>query len=208
MSKNLIQRVLISLFVGPVVLLLIYLGGYYFKTLIFLIFTIGIYEILKLKKNITKSIIFLILIGFVYAIINLYDQENGKIYFYFILILAWLSDIGGYVIGKTIGGKKINIISKNKTYNGFFGSIFFSQFSLIFLSYFDISFFGNLFFDMIIVCIFSLLVIMGDLFFSYLKRINYIKDYSNILGAHGGLFDRIDGLIFLTIFFYLFTRIL
>jgi len=208
MSKDLIYRILISLFLAPFVLLLIFLGNYYFKILIFLIFIISLYEIKKLNKNISKLITFLLVVAYVYVCINLYNQENGKVYIYFILILTWLSDIGGYVVGKTIGGKKINFISKNKTYSGFAGSVCFSQLSLIFLSNFEISFFYNLFFDMIIISVFSMIVIIGDLFFSYIKRINNLKDYSNLLSSHGGLLDRIDGLVFVTIFFYLFIRIL
>ena len=208
MSKDLIYRILISLFLAPFVLLLIFLGNYYFKILVFLIFIISLYEIKKLNKNILKFTIFLLLVVFVYACLNLHDQENGKVYVYFVLILTWLSDIGGYAIGKIIGGTKINFISKNKTYSGFIGSICFSQFSLIFLSYFEITFFYNLLFDMIIISVFSIIVIIGDLFFSYIKRINNLKDYSNLLSSHGGLLDRIDGLVFVTIFFYLFIRIL
>ena len=108
MSKDLIYRILISLFLAPFVLLLIFLGNYYFKILIFLIFIISLYEIKKLNKNISKLITFLLVVAYVYVCINLYNQENGKVYIYFILILTWLSDIGGYVVGKTIGGKKIN----------------------------------------------------------------------------------------------------
>ena len=68
--------------------------------------------------------------------------------------------------------------------------------------------FESLISQLIIITFSSLIVIIGDLFFSYLKRINNIKDYSKILGGHGGLFDRIDGLIFLTIFFNIFIDII
>ena len=122
---------------------------------------------------------------------------------YFILIIAWLSDSGGYIFGKFFRGPKINLISPNKTYTGFFGSIALSQFSIIFLIYYNIFDNYNFFEKMFLVFTLSITVIFGDLLFSYFKRVEKIKDYSNILPGHGGLLDRIDGLITLTILYYL-----
>ena len=208
MTINLLNRIIFSLIVAPLVLFLIFLGNIYFLLLLFITFLCGLYEIKNLKKKNTQLVIFIILIIFVYSCINIQLYENGKLYLFFILILAWLSDIGGYIIGKTIGGKKIGIISKNKTYSGFIGSICFSQFTLIYLSYYKLYFFDLLFMNIIIISFFSALVIIGDLFFSYIKRLNLIKDFSNLMIGHGGLFDRIDGLIFLTIFFNIFIMLL
>ena len=98
-------------------------------------------------------------------------------------------------------------MSPNKTYSGFAGSIFFSLLILVYLQLF------NLFSDYILtqkiglIVLISSSVIIGDLVFSYIKRLNKIKDYSNLLPGHGGLLDRIDGLIFSVILFYLLFKI-
>jgi len=208
MSINFIYRFVFSLVVAPLVLLFIYIGGVYFNLLIFLIFILGTYEIIILKNLITKIFIFIIFIFFIYSISEINKINNGKFYLFYVLFVTWLSDIGGYVTGKIFGGKKIGVISPNKTYNGICGSIFFSQFIIVYLYYFKLFFFEFIFYNLIVIFLSSIAVIIGDLFFSYLKRINNIKDYSNLLIGHGGLFDRIDGLIFLVIFFNIFVNIL
>lgn len=208
MSKNFFQRIASSILIAPPTIYLIYLGGNYFKVLILIIFFISLYEILKLKILKTKFLVFIILVYFTFSCLEIISVTNGKNYLFFILLIAFLSDTGGYLFGKTFGGKKINIISQNKTYFGFFGSLFLSQSAIIFLIYFKIFFFKNLIFNSILILFSSLIVIVGDLFFSYIKRKNNIKDYSNLFVGHGGLLDRIDGLIFLTIFYNLLIKLL
>jgi len=118
-------------------------------------------------------------------------------FFYLILIVCIFSDIGGYVVGKTIGGKKLTKISPNKTISGSIGSFIFSMLPLIFIYLFNIETMFlklnlvNIFFSLFV----SLVCQIGDLFFSYFKRLNNKKNTSNLLPGHGGLLDRIDGLI-------------
>ena len=112
----------------------------------------------------------------------------------FVIIICILSDIGGYFFGKIFKGKKLTKISPNKTYSGMLGSFFLSiMFS--FLYSFSISFV-----DINTIIIISLLISMvcqiGDLFISFLKRKSKVKDTGNILPGHGGLLDRIDGILF------------
>jgi len=125
---------------------------------------------------------------------------------YWILLSTFLSDIGGYVFGKTFKGKKLTKISPNKTYSGSIGSIIFSILSLPSLSIVQ-----NLFFNDEIVnfysfkyffltVLISIICQSGDLFASYWKRRAGLKNISNILPGHGGVLDRIDGLIFVLIF--------
>jgi len=207
MNKNFLQRVIISLLLIPLVIFCIHEGKNFFNIFLFLIFSLCFYEILKLKNFLSKLTLFFLLIFFVFSFYQL-RVENDDVYnLYFIIFVTWLSDIGGYVFGKLIGGKKINFLSPNKTYSGFVGSIFFSLLILVYLQYF------NLFSDYILaqkiglIVLISSSVIIGDLFFSYIKRLNKIKDYSNLLPGHGGLLDRIDGLIFSVILFYLLFKI-
>jgi phosphatidate cytidylyltransferase len=110
----------------------------------------------------------------------------------FILSICVFSDIGGYIIGKSLGGKKLTKISPNKTISGSFGSFVFSLLPLIYFQ----SLITN--FNMAILFCFglSLLCQLGDLFISYFKRKARVKDTGNILPGHGGILDRIDGIIF------------
>jgi phosphatidate cytidylyltransferase len=104
------------------------------------------------------------------------------------------SDIGGFIFGKIFKGPKLTKISPNKTYAGSIGSLIFS---LLIVSTSFIIFF-NLFNLSIIITglIISIFCQLGDLFFSYLKRKAKIKDTGNILPGHGGLLDRLDGVLF------------
>ena len=120
-----------------------------------------------------------------------------------IVTIVWLSDIGGFFVGRFFGGPKLSKWSQNKTISGFVGSLVVSQmaFYVIFLATKDASFSYKFFIIQIFICVSS---VFGDLFFSYIKRKNNIKDYSNIIPGHGGLLDRIDGLIFAIIFASIF----
>tara|TARA_Y100000590_G_scaffold267750_1_gene300683 strand:+ start:290 stop:994 length:705 start_codon:yes stop_codon:yes gene_type:complete len=126
-------------------------------------------------------------------------------FFYLILIICIFSDIGGYAVGKTIGGKKLTKISPNKTIAGSIGSFIFSMLPLIFIHLFNIETMFlklnlvNIFFSLFV----SLVCQLGDLFFSYFKRLNNKKNTSNLLPGHGGLLDRIDGLVIVIPVIYL-----
>lgn len=205
MNKNLISRLCSIFLISPFIIALIHFNGLYFKLLLILLLIIGIYEILFLNFLHTKVFVFFLLIFFLISTYFIRDINNGEFHLFFIILITWLSDSGGYIFGKYIGGKKINIISPNKTYSGFIGSLIFSQFSLFFAYEFNVTIFDNLILDILFVTFCSTIVIFGDLFFSYIKRKNKIKDFSNIIPGHGGLFDRIDGMIFLAIFYNLFV---
>lgn len=109
------------------------------------------------------------------------------------LLIAIMSDVGGLVIGKTIKGKKLSKISPNKTISGSLGSFIFSLILMpFFLKYFDNYNILSIIFFTIIICLASQL---GDLLISLLKRKANVKDTSNLLPGHGGVLDRIDGII-------------
>ena len=204
MSNNLLKRIQTACLLIPIVFYAIYEGEIIFKIILILTFLLGIYEIFKLKIFYTKIFLIFFLLLFLFSIFHIRISGDGMKYLYYILILTLLSDIGGYIFGKIFGGKKINIISPNKTYSGFLGSWIFSQFSLILIFYYNIFPNFNFLFKILIVSILCFTVIIGDLFFSYIKRLNKIKDYSNFFPGHGGLFDRVDGLIFAVIIIYMY----
>ena len=141
---------------------------------------------------------------------------------YWVIILCIFSDVGGYVFGKIFKGKKLTKISPNKTFSGVFGSFLFSLLWLAIAHELDKSwrfhafFYGHLsenfpgagglwpmyFFSIkyfILTIIFSLIAQTGDLTISYFKRLEKIKDTGKILPGHGGILDRIDGLMFVVI---------
>ena len=202
---NFYLRLISSLVIAPIFLYALYEASYFFFTIIFLISIISFYEINKNVKQIKNKILLCILIiSFDISLINLRGSSfENYILCVWILTIVWASDIGGYVVGKIFGGMKLSIYSPNKTISGFFGSLCFSQISLLIPLYF----LTNFLFDYSLILIqifFSFISILGDIFFSYIKRINNIKDYSNLIPGHGGLLDRIDGLVFVFILAYFF----
>ncbi len=185
------------------VLLIIFFQLYFeFYSIIVKIFS-------KKKKSIIFFVLILILIyllTFVLCVaLNFSDKQNNNfVVLTMIISICIASDIGGYLFGKIFKGKKLTKISPKKTYSGLVGayslSIFFP--TLIF----------NNFFSLYYIIMFSIIVSTvsqsGDLFISYLKRKAKIKDTGKFLPGHGGLLDRLDGIIFsiplgLTINFYI-----
>ena len=204
--SNFSTRIVSSILLGSIVIFLIYKGDVYFNFLLLICFLCGSYEIIKLKRLFLKISIFLIFLIFIFSSYNLRNLNNGLEYLYLIITITWLSDIGGFIFGKYIGGKKINVISPNKTYTGFIGSLILSQFSFVTIYVFNLTIFDSFIYTSIFLITSSIMVITGDLMFSYFKRLEELKDYSNLIPGHGGIFDRIDGLIFIIIFFNIFLK--
>ena len=150
--------------------------------------------------------IFYVLIIFGGSSFEIHGRTGGPVVFLFVISVCFFSDIGGYVIGRTIGGKKLTKISPNKTVSGSIGSFLFSILPLLLFYNFDqyeYSFsINNILFCLLI----SLVCQLGDLFISYLKRKAKIKDTGFILPGHGGLLDRVDGIIFAVPFAYLLFK--
>ena len=120
--------------------------------------------------------------------------------------ICFFTDIGGYTFGKIIGGKKLSNISPNKTISGTIGSFIFSIIPLIFFlntNYLDLELnINNVLFCLLV----SLISQLGDLFISFFKRKAKIKDTGKILPGHGGILDRVDGIIFAVPFSYFLLR--
>ena len=201
--KNFYLRLGSSLVIGPAFLLSLYEVGFFFYSLLFLLLLTSFYEVFKNVKQFFLSLaLYFLILFFIFSLFNIRGSNNND---YIILIwlisIVWTSDIGGYVFGKMFKGPKLTNYSPNKTISGLLGSVIFSQSSFLILYLFlDYNFLTlKLFFVQSFLCI---IAVCGDIFFSYIKRINQIKDYSNLIPGHGGVLDRIDGLIFVVIIYY------
>ncbi len=163
------------------------------------------YKYYKKKQRNNWKYFFLQFVGLIYLIIFLStsialrgNSSESIAFFIIILCICIFSDIGGYVFGKVIGGKKLTKISPNKTISGSLGSFIFSILPLLlfnFQNYTGVSL-EVLPINIALCLIVSLICQLGDLLISYFKRLNKVKNTGTILPGHGGLLDRIDGLIF------------
>ena len=203
MTKELKKRIITSIILFMLALLFVSVNYIVFSIAIVIVLFIcfnewcGInYKYFSKKKPslIFNSYFFVKLLGAFYLVIVFYAslglRDEGAVFFIFILCICIFSDIGGYIFGKTIGGKRLTKISPNKTISGSIGSFIFSLAPLLLFNY-DLIL-KNLLFCLIV----SLSCQLGDLIISYFKRLNKVKDTGNILPGHGGLLDRIDGIIF------------
>ena len=163
------------------------------------------YKYFKKKQHNNWKYFFVQFVGLVYLFIFLStsialrgNNSESITFFIIILCICIFSDIGGYVFGKVIGGRKLIKISPNKTISGSLGSFIFSILpALLFnLQNYTGVFFEVLSINIALCLIVSLVCQLGDLLISYFKRLNKVKDTGTILPGHGGLLDRIDGLIF------------
>ena len=203
---NLQKRILTSIIALPLSLFFIFKGGYSLLLFLLSIFFVANYELFSVfRKKTTILFLDLILILSLYSIYYLSDLNEISFYILlWIIILVVCSDIGGYVFGKIFKWKKLTKISPRKTLSGVFGSFIFSLFSVFIANamlssnqVIPIDFLDPKFFFLAI--IFSLIAQAGDLTISYFKRIEKVKDTGKILPGHGGILDRIDGLMFVVI---------
>ena len=201
MISELKKRIITSIVLIGIFLFCYFIHAYFFYALIVIVSLISwiesnnIFKKIKLKKSLKNINVFL---SFIYlsffAFIVCYSYYE-KISLIFILLVCIFSDIGGYIIGKTIGGKKLTKISPKKTISGSIGSLFFSIIPLFILNIYDNDEYPIKIFIFLLCLLISLACQIGDLFISYLKRKAKVKDTGNILPGHGGLLDRIDGII-------------
>ena len=200
------KRILTSIALLIVIYLSIKSTYILFASLLLINF-MSIYEFNQLFKKIFKKKLLLSFLSNIFCVIYLSlfsliiwfyfsSTENTQIVkLIFLILICILTDIGGFIFGKLIGGKKLTKISPNKTYSGMIGSFIVSLlFGYLFYYYksnlliFDINIF-------IFIFIISLISQSGDLMISFVKRKAKLKDTGSILPGHGGVLDRIDGIL-------------
>ena len=212
MEKELQKRILSSIILLPLSFFFIIKGSVFFILFLTILFIVACLEWLKMTKKIEyKTIgIFFLLFSF-YTVYFFREKDLSD--FLLILIICITTDIGGYIFGKIFKGPRLIKISPNKTYAGMIGSFLLSIVaSYIFAIKYNSTFLQNqnlfegVYFIFLIFLISSVSQI-GDLIISYFKRLSKIKDTGNIFPGHGGLLDRIDGMIFAFPFIFLVSKI-
>ena len=201
---NFIFRVLSSLVLAPLFLWIAYINNIFFHLFLLVVFTISLYELkfVLIKKKIFYIFLFFLILAFLFSTLGVRGYSNNSFYYFlWIMLVVWLSDIGGYLFGNIFKGPALSKWSPKKTFSGLFGSLTLAQFAFLIPSMFGQGFEYTLaiFLSQFFLAITATL---GDLFFSFIKRSHNIKDYSNLIPGHGGLLDRIDGMIFVMIFAY------
>ena len=202
MNKELLKRILSSLILIPLALFFIIKGSFFFNIFVIAMLLVALYEwhFLSLKKT-------YYLPGFVFIILSFYSfyflrHEGDYRIFLLVLLTCVATDIGGYIFGKILKGPKLTKISPNKTFAGMFGgfllsvilaTIYFNNLSVLSLAESN----GEIGIQiMLIVLSISFISQVGDLVISFFKRKSKIKNTGKIIPGHGGLLDRIDGMIF------------
>jgi len=209
MSKEFEKRLLSSIILIPISIFLIIKGSIFFIFFLSILFLVTSYEWVKMtKKNILLKFLGIVFLFFsFFTAFEIRGDENFKD-FLFIITICIFTDIGGYIFGNVFKGPKLTSISPKKTYAGVFGGFLMSLVAgLVFINYFFIEqkIFNEDLFSFVLILLISLISQLGDLIISYFKRKAKIKDTGKILPGHGGILDRIDGMIFVFPICFLIT---
>ena len=209
MSRELIKRFLSSIVLIPIVLFIIIKGSILFNFFITICFLITAYEWHKMSINKSYYLYgFIFLIFSFYTIFELISFAGSYHYFLTIMIICISTDIGGFIFGKIFKGPKLIKISPKKTYSGALGGFILSLVAALIYSkytgqgaatYINLSIWTGIALNKIyflFILFISLVSQIGDLIVSYFKRLAKVKNTGNLLPGHGGLLDRIDGIIF------------
>jgi len=228
MLENLFKRIITSTILLLLLLFITLIHQYIFISAILLLgliicfeannifFKIMSFKNLKEKstKKISSKFLILNIITFCYVFFvfcnSAYEihKYQSPIYFLYVISICFFTDIGGYFFGNFFGGKKLSKISPNKTISGSIGSFIFSLIPFIIIlntNYLNLQLnLKNVGFCLIL----SLISQLGDLFLSFLKRKAKVKDTGKILPGHGGVLDRVDGIIFAVPFSYFLLNLI
>ena len=198
MTNELFKRVLSSIIILPIFIYIVAKGSFYFSILIIICFLISVYE--WQKMDVSKILKLFGIFFLIFSFYTIYEIRNGfrNSYWPFLIIIfiSVATDIGGYIFGKILKGPKLTKLSPNKTYAGVLGGYTCSiilYFAILETELVDKKYFINF---LIFIFLISSISQFGDILVSYFKRLSKIKDTGNIIPGHGGLLDRIDGMIF------------
>ena len=207
-NNELFARIISSIVLIPTVFFIIIKGSLLFNFFLILCFLLSLNEWIKISPNLSFKFFgfFFLIISFftIYSLRN--DNPENYDFFLIIILICILTDVGGYAFGKLFKGPKLTKISPKKTISGMLGS-YISSFILVYIgitfSFFNFFELNNKVTVYSLTFLISTISQMGDILISYFKRRNNIKDTGKIIPGHGGLLDRIDGMIFVFPFCYI-----
>ncbi len=211
MKKEFIKRILSSLLLIPIALFFIIKGSIFFNFFLLFFFLVTSYEWHKMsnKKPYYFFGLFYLIFSF-YTVYDLIDFDGNYKYFLLILLICVSTDIGGYIFGNIFKGPKLTSVSPKKTYSGMIGGYFLSIISTYIIFNYTHLFLNEPKFTIdifIFILVISSISQIGDLIISYFKRLSKVKDTGKIIPGHGGLLDRIDGMIFAYPFAYIIFKL-
>ena len=213
MLKEFEKRLISSIILIFITLLVVLEGKTFFNIFLLIVFLISSYEWLKMIKRADIKFLGILFLCFSFYSAFYFRDQNLE-GFLLIILICVSTDIGGYIFGNLFKGPKLSKISPNKTQSGMIGGF---VLSLISSSIFVLQYGNDIYIDQsliendlkFIILILSISGVsqIGDLIISYFKRASKIKNTGNIIPGHGGLLDRIDGMIFVFPFVYLISLI-
>ena len=199
MSNEFIKRFVSSIILLPLAFFFIIQGSFlliFFTVISFIIASYEWHTMSKKKSYYIYGFFFLI-----FSFYTFYELSIELIVIFYVIIVCSSTDIGGYVFGKIFKGPKLTKISPNKTYAGMIGGYFLSLISLsVIINFIDYETTTILFLLTILI---STVSQIGDITISYFKRLSKIKNTGKLIPGHGGLLDRVDGMIFAFPIYYL-----
>jgi phosphatidate cytidylyltransferase len=199
MSDEFIKRFVSSIILLPLSFYFIIQGSFFLIFFTIICFIVACFEwhtMSKKKNYYIYGFLFLI-----FSFYTFYELSIELIGVFYVIIICSSTDIGGYVFGKIFKGPKLTKISPNKTYAGMIGGYFLSLISLsVIINFIDYETTTILFLLTILI---STVSQIGDITISYFKRLSKIKNTGKLIPGHGGLLDRVDGMIFAFPIYYL-----
>ena len=214
-TKELQKRILSSIILIPIAIYFIFQETLFFVFFLSILFIASTYEWINMNKNNFLKIFGVFYLFFAFISAYLLREQFSIGLFVLILVICIFTDLGGYIFGKILKGPKLVKISPKKTYAGAFGGFILSVVAALVYSkyttygsstYLNLSIWTGLVLNKIyflFILIMSFISQVGDLIISYFKRLAKVKDTGNLLPGHGGLLDRLDGIILVTPISYL-----
>jgi len=201
-NRNFFTRSLTALILAPIILLIIKVGGFiYYATVIIMAILMGFEwnDMINSAKNTKHKLIWKIT-AVIYttipcaSLIFIMNHHHGHKIVTWLILTIWITDISAYMCGRSIGGPKLlSKVSPNKTWSGLIGGVL----AAAIFSHFAGNYLGSEHSKMLtsLTILLAIYAQIGDLIESWIKRIFEIKDSGNMIPGHGGILDRVDGII-------------